>query len=112
MYLGYKRYDSIILKLRNILHKQTNLLIAKNLLIKKADNYFLSKNNTIFTNLYKNYRHFKSNKHHKAEKYSWLKLVSHEKAGNYLPPNYYDKILRDYNFNGKSDLEIFSDFNK
>lgn len=110
MYLGYKRYDSIILKLKNILHKQTNLLIAKNLIIKEANNYFLLKKNTIFTNLYKNYRYFKSSRHLKPEKYSWLKLVGHEKTENYLPPNYYDKILKDYNFNGRSDLEIFSDF--
>ena len=42
----------------------------------------------------------------------WLKLVSHKKSGDYLPPNYYNKILKDYIFEGKSDLQIFSNYLK
>lgn len=44
-------------------------------------------------------------------KHSWLKMDSRD-ASDYLTPEYYDSIIKEYVFNGKSDLELFRNFLK
>lgn len=41
--------------------------------------------------------------------YPWLKIQV-KKISDYIPPEYYDSILKDYIFGGKSDLEIFQEY--
>ncbi|MCL4363489.1 class I SAM-dependent methyltransferase [Candidatus Marsarchaeota archaeon] len=43
-------------------------------------------------------------------KYPWLKVTN--SLEEYVEPNYYNKILKDYIFDGKSDINIFEDFLK
>jgi SAM-dependent methyltransferase len=38
--------------------------------------------------------------------YPWLKITT--KVEDYVSPDYYDKLLKEYSFNGKTDLDIFS----
>ena len=40
------------------------------------------------------------------QQYPWLHYRPDSEA-DYLPPNYYDKVLKPYTFGGKSDLEFF-----
>lgn len=43
------------------------------------------------------------------QKYPWLR-IDVKNASDYLTPKYYDAILKEYVFAGKSDLELFRDF--
>jgi len=43
-----------------------------------------------------------------SEKYPWLKITT--SVENYVEPNYYDRLLKDYVFNKKSDLAYLRDF--
>lgn len=43
-------------------------------------------------------------------KYPWLKVTT--TIEEYVEPKYYDKLLKDYIFSGKSDLQIFEDYLK
>lgn len=113
LYLGYKKYKSIIFKLNSVLQKQIEYFVSKNFLIlDKNKNCFLINNDSMFANLYKMYRYFKSTEENKSIKINWLKLVNNKKSGNYLLPKYYNKILKDYIFEGKTDLQIFSNYLK
>lgn len=42
-------------------------------------------------------------------KYPWLRMCSNS-IEDYIPPDYYDKLLKEYNFLGKSDLDYFNLF--
>ena len=42
------------------------------------------------------------------KKYPWLRIIT--TIESYVDPMYYNKILKDYVFSGKTDLTIFSDF--
>jgi hypothetical protein len=43
-------------------------------------------------------------------KYPWLKVTN--SLEEYVEPNYYNKILKDYIFDGKSDINIFEELFK
>lgn len=43
-----------------------------------------------------------------SAKYPWLKIITSIK--DYVEPNYYDRLLKDYIFNKKSDLAYLKDF--
>ncbi|HLD03692.1 MAG TPA: class I SAM-dependent methyltransferase [Candidatus Dojkabacteria bacterium] len=45
------------------------------------------------------------------KKYPWLKIYSFE-IENYIAPDYYNKLLKDYTFSGKDDLWYFRKFLK
>ena len=45
------------------------------------------------------------------KKYPWIKL-SNNSIADYIPPSYYDNLLKEYTFSGKTDLEYFSDYLK
>ncbi|MFH1161882.1 MAG: class I SAM-dependent methyltransferase [Candidatus Jorgensenbacteria bacterium] len=40
------------------------------------------------------------------KRYPWIKMFSGD-IECYIPPGYYDKLLKEYTFGGKSDLDIF-----
>ena len=42
--------------------------------------------------------------------YPWLKITT--SLEEYIEPNYYNRILKDYVFDGKSDIKLFDDFLK
>lgn len=41
-------------------------------------------------------------------KYPWLNV--NRKLGEYIDPEYYKKLLKEYTYRGKSDIELFTDF--
>lgn len=43
-------------------------------------------------------------------KYSWLKIRTLQE--DYVAPNHYNKLLKPYSFNNKTDIEIFNEFVK
>lgn len=42
-------------------------------------------------------------------KYPWLNILV-ENISDYMDPGYYDKLLKDYVFNGKNDLQIMKEY--
>ncbi len=44
------------------------------------------------------------------EEYQWLRITN--SVEEYIEPNYYNKLLKDYIFDRKSDIDIFKDFLK
>jgi len=43
------------------------------------------------------------------KKYPWLNIHS-ESIEDYIPPDYYDNLLKDYVFLGKLDLDFFKSY--
>lgn len=44
-----------------------------------------------------------------THQFAWAENAPH-KPEDYLPPNYYDELLKEYSFSGRSDLELLDDY--